>query len=148
MAELYLQELQYEVGEDPGPWISKMQRVQEAFGYNDASMLLLVEICVKKNEPTTKFVRQFSSYRTTTTASRRLQDVFAGFRRLHELCQRVDTDEAVKWAMLHVGCKGKHNPRNHVVCEKKSSASPMSSESEEDMWYDDYGRQKVSFFTC
>lgn len=129
MAELYMQELRYQLGQDPGPWIAKLQRVQKAVGYNDAQMLLLVELCVKK--PAADFLRHFSP-----TMSSNIQEVYAGFRRLHELCKRVDTERAFKWAVLHVGCKGKHNPRNAIPHKKSSSSSSSSSDSDPEISYE------------
>jgi hypothetical protein len=120
MPELYLEELRYQLGDDPEPWIEKMKRVQEVYNYDDAKMVLLAEMCMKK--PTSEFVHQFS--RTS------IQAVYAGFRRLYELCKQVDTERAFKWALLHVRCAGRHNPKNGLPEVKpKSSASSSSSSS-------------------
>lgn len=115
-----MQELRYQLGEDPGPWIEKMQRVQEEYGYDDAKMVLLAELCMKK--PATEFVHRFS--RSS------IQDVYAGFLHLYELCKRVDTEKAFKWALLHVRCKGRHNPKNALLeIKRKSLSSSFSSSS-------------------
>ncbi|KAG0562560.1 hypothetical protein KC19_9G156000 [Ceratodon purpureus] len=119
MSELYLEELRYQLGEDPEPWIERMQRVQGVYAYDDAKMVLLAEMCMKK--PTSDFVHQFSR--------NDIQAVYTGFRRLYALCKRVDTERAFKWALLHVRCAGRHNPKNGLPEVKLKSSSSLSSSS-------------------
>lgn len=128
MNELYLQELRYTAGEDPGPWISKMQQAQEVFGYDDAHMMLLVGLCVKHSKAATALIRQFSARSTRTS----IREVYAGFRRFYALCiKNVEIEKALKWAMLHVGCKGRHNLRNAADIKAPPCPTP---EPEPEIW--------------
>jgi hypothetical protein len=110
MPELYLEELRYQLGDDPEPWIEKMKRVQEVYNYDDAKMVLLAEMCMKK--PTSEFVHQFS--RTS------IQAVYAGFRRLYELCKQVQADITLRMAFPKLNRSRQHRRLHHPQRQKKS----------------------------